>query len=113
MPAFRVALFDYDGTLAATSPAVAACMSRTLRERGEPVPDATRLSAVIASGVPLAKAFAALAPHLPDDDVDWCVRRYREHYLQADSAHTTRTVERGANSARTRVVRLTVPRMAY
>jgi phosphoglycolate phosphatase len=89
MPAFRVALFDYDGTLAATSPAVAACMSRTLRERGEPVPDAERLSAVIASGVPLEKAFAALAPHFPDDDVHWCVRRYREHYPQADSAHTT------------------------
>jgi len=89
MHAFRVALFDYDGTLAVTKPAVAACMSRTLRERGDPVPDAARLSAVIASGVPLEKAFALLAPHLLADDIQWCVRRYREHYPEADRTHTT------------------------
>jgi phosphoglycolate phosphatase len=89
MQAFRVALFDYDGTLAATNTAVAACLSRTLQERGEPIPDAAALSAVIASGAPLGRAFALLAPHLADDDVTWCVGRYRHHYPEADQIHTT------------------------
>lgn len=88
MTAFRIALLDYDGTLAITRPAVADCLRRTLLERGEAAPAASRLSAVIASGVPLAEAFEALSPHLNSGQVEHCVKRYREHYPQADHSMT-------------------------
>ncbi|SEQ64958.1 phosphoglycolate phosphatase [Faunimonas pinastri] len=83
MSHFDVFLFDYDGTLAATRNAVVECLSRTLGERGF-VASPAEIAAVVASGVPLEGAFAALLPEEARTDADECVRRYREHYPEVD-----------------------------
>ncbi len=87
MSGFRVYLLDYDGTLAATRPAAAACLTRTLQERGARLPAAS-IEAEIASGAPLERVFARLLPGATSADVDDCVQRYRTLYADVDREMT-------------------------
>jgi phosphoglycolate phosphatase len=80
MAAFGIALIDFDGTLVATHPAVAACLRRTLEEAAHAVPPDHEIAAVIARGLALPETFRAVAPALAADQVERCVDRYRIHY---------------------------------
>jgi phosphoglycolate phosphatase len=88
MTAFSIALIDFDGTLVATHPAVAACVRATLGEGGHVMPSDPEISAVIAQGLPLPETFRVLAPALAADDVEGCVTRYRIHYPALDAARS-------------------------
>jgi phosphoglycolate phosphatase len=87
MIGFRVYLLDFDGTLAATRPAGVAGLTRTLAERGMAVP-ASRMEAVIGTGVPLEVTLATLAPQLTDADIADCATRYRALYPDIDQELT-------------------------
>ena len=83
-----IILFDYDGTLARSKEAVAACFARTLVEHGEQMPSAARLAEVIAQGLPLEAAFMALAASPDPEGIARRVVRYREHYPEFDRQKT-------------------------
>lgn len=88
MNGFRVYLLDFDGTLAATRPAGVAGLTRTLAERGIAVP-ASRMEAVIGTGVPLEVTLATLVPQLTDADIAICATRYRVLYPEIDQEMTS------------------------
>ncbi len=85
---FRVYLFDFDGTIAATRPAARACLVRAVQEHGTTVGEADA-DAVIGSGAPLDVAVAALAPGLTRAEIAACVARYRALYPDIDREMTT------------------------
>ena len=72
-------IFDYDGTLADTAPAIKACASRVLREHGmsdEQIGDAGRLV-----GPPMPLGFT-LVYGIPEDDAVMLNCRYRQYFSQ-------------------------------
>jgi phosphoglycolate phosphatase len=85
---FRVYLFDFDGTIAATRPAARACLVRAVQEHGTTVGEADA-DAVIGSGAPLDAAIAALAPGFTGAEIAACVARYRALYPDIDREMTT------------------------
>jgi phosphoglycolate phosphatase len=88
MTGFEIALLDFDGTMAATRPGVAACLRRTLTELHRTEPDEAALSAVIARGLDLGDTFRRLAPRLSESEIEACVIRYRVHYPTVGIAGT-------------------------
>jgi phosphoglycolate phosphatase len=85
---FRIALLDFDGTMAATRPAVVACAKLTLATLGHGVPADDVITGVIARGLPLVEAFEALAGRLTPEETDRCVAFYRAHYPEIDRQHS-------------------------
>ena len=81
---FKIALLDFDGTIAATRPAVIACARLTLEACGHGVPADAVITGVVARGLPLVEAFAALTGSLAADEIDRCVSFYRAHYPAID-----------------------------
>jgi len=86
--AYRIALLDFDGTLAATRPAVVACMRVTLAEHGFAMPEEAAVEEVIAAGISLDQAVARLVPELSPQEIPACVAAYRANYPAIDVEHT-------------------------
>ncbi|MEN9245094.1 MAG: HAD family hydrolase [Thermostichales cyanobacterium SRBZ-1_bins_19] len=77
-------LWDFDGTLVDSQPAIMATIRTTLAIHGRPQPRAEEIRAIIGYG--LAKGFQLLDPGLPPAMVDRLVDTYRQHYPQADQS---------------------------
>ena len=83
MSDFRVVVFDYDGTLFDTRPAIVHCIQRTFAEAGRPLPDVDAIAATVKTGVPLHETLTDLEQRLEGDrtTLDKMVGVYRKIYL--------------------------------
>ena len=83
MSDFRVVVFDYDGTLFDSRPAIVHCIQRTFAESGRPLPDVGAIAASVRTGIPLHDTLTALERRLADDreTLEEMVGAYREIYL--------------------------------
>jgi len=84
--AFRLIVFDWDGTLMDSEARIVDAMRRALVETGLEVPPRERLRAVI--GLGLMEAVAALLPREDRTTHARVADRYRTHYLAADGVPT-------------------------
>jgi phosphoglycolate phosphatase len=71
-PKYKLAIFDFDGTLFDTRRAIAHCIQRTFDVRGQARPPATAISRTVSQGIGLEDTFSRLLPagnpqlsHLP------------------------------------------------
>ena len=76
-------MFDWDGTLMDSAPAIAACIQASCRDLGLPVPDQRTASHVI--GLGLRDALTYAVPDLVVADYGRMVERYRHHFLARDA----------------------------
>lgn len=72
----RLAIFDFDGTLADTAAVIVATMQETMRQLGLPVANERTCKDTI--GIPLKAGFRQIFPELPSDRLDCCVDLYRD-----------------------------------
>lgn len=82
-PRFRLLVFDWDGTLADSTDIIAAALQSACRDIGHAVPTAAAARFVI--GLGLVDALKYVAPTLPVERYPELARRYRHHYLAAES----------------------------
>lgn len=79
---YRLAIFDFDGTLFDTRGAITHSIRRTFEQLGSPQPTADAISTTVAKGIGLDDTFSQLAPHLQtrkNELKDW-VSTYRNIY---------------------------------
>jgi len=83
MSDFRVVVFDYDGTLFDTRPAIVHCIQRTFAEAGWPLPDVDAIAATVKTGIPLHATLTTLEQQLEGDrtTLEKMVGVYRKIYL--------------------------------
>jgi phosphoglycolate phosphatase len=83
MSDFCVVVFDYDGTLFDTRPAIVHCIQRTFAEAGWPLPDVDAIAATVKTGIPLHDTLTALERQLEGDrtTLEKMVGAYRKIYL--------------------------------
>ena len=79
---YPLLVFDWDGTLIDSAPAIVACIQAACRDLGLTVPDEARASHVIGLGLKDALSYAI--PGLPADDYGRVVEAYRRHFLVRD-----------------------------
>ncbi len=81
--AFAAVIFDYDGTLFDTRPAIMQCLERAFAECGRPVPARASIAETVKAGLTLSDTFLTLDVRLRHDRVslDELVRTYRRSYL--------------------------------
>jgi len=81
-PAFKVVIFDYDGTLFDTRPAIMHCIARTFEECGRAVPGANAVALSVQTGATLADTLLLLDAGLPrqDAELEELVATYRKLY---------------------------------
>ncbi len=79
---FELLVFDWDGTLMDSAPAIVASIQESCRDLGLPVPERERAAHVIGLGLKDALAYAV--PELPPSDYGKLAERYRYHYLSRD-----------------------------
>ena len=79
---YPLLVFDWDGTLVDSAPAIVACIQAACRDLGLTVPDEARASHVIGLGLKDALSYAI--PGLPADDYGRVVEAYRRHFLVRD-----------------------------
>ena len=76
-------VFDWDGTLMDSAPAIVASIQESCRDLGLPVPERERAAHVIGLGLKDALAYAV--PQLPPSEYGRLAERYRYHYLARDA----------------------------
>jgi phosphoglycolate phosphatase len=76
--AYRLIVFDWDGTLMDSTVGITAAIQEAARDLGLPVPDRERASHVI--GLGLQDALRAAVPDLPLDKYAEFVEAYRRHF---------------------------------
>jgi phosphoglycolate phosphatase len=83
MSDFRAVVFDYDGTLFDTRPAIVHCFQRAFTKMGRSLPEIEAVIATIKAGIPLHDTLTALEPQLGDDRLalNEMVCVYRSIYL--------------------------------
>ncbi len=81
----HIILFDLDGTLIDSTEAILESFRVTYDTLGVPAPQDADVTALI--GHPLDVMFARLG--FPADQIDTCVRTYKEHYRRISCAKTT------------------------
>jgi phosphoglycolate phosphatase len=83
MSAFKAVVFDYDGTLYDTRPAIVYCLRRALEEHGRPAPAPDALANTVRAGLTLPDSFLALDEKLRTDPdaIDGLVLTYRTLYF--------------------------------
>ena len=97
MHAYPLIVFDFDGTLANTLPAVAACMQQAFRDFGLPPPEESAVAGII--GLPAAECFQRLASgELPLQEAEAMVAHYRGRYPEFE--HLARLYEGAADVLR-------------
>ena len=79
---YPLLVFDWDGTLIDSAPAIVACIQAACRDLGLPVPEDARASHVIGLGLKDALSYAI--PGLPADDYGRMVESYRRHFRACD-----------------------------
>lgn len=79
---FDLIVFDWDGTLMDSTPAIVASMQAAARDLGLPVPDDKSANYVI--GLGLQEAMQTVLPDLDLRFYPRMVERYRYHYLSQD-----------------------------
>jgi len=79
---YPLLVFDWDGTLIDSAPAIVACIQAACRDLGLPVPEDARASHVIGLGLKDALSYAI--PGLPADDYGRMVESYRRHFRARD-----------------------------
>jgi len=77
--AYRLLVFDWDGTLVDSAGRIVACMRAAARETGLPLLPEERLRDVI--GLGLRQALARLFPGADEEALARFAARYRHHYL--------------------------------
>jgi phosphoglycolate phosphatase len=82
MSAFEVVVFDYDGTLFDTRPAIVHCIERAFEECGRPIPALAGIMRTVEAGLPLQETMVVLDQNLRDDQaaLDQLVETYRTLY---------------------------------
>jgi phosphoglycolate phosphatase len=80
--AFRLLVFDWDGTLADSTAIITHAIQQACRDLQLPAPDDGRARFVI--GLGLIDALRHVAPGLPATDYPRLSERYRHHYLARD-----------------------------
>src|SRR5271155_2924087 len=80
--AFRLLVFDWDGTLADSTAIITHAIQQACRDLELPTPDEGRARFVI--GLGLIDALRHVAPGLPATDYPRLSERYRHHYLARD-----------------------------
>jgi phosphoglycolate phosphatase len=80
---FRVVVFDYDGTLFDTRPAIVHCIQRAFAETLHAVPPLDAIAATVATGLSLPDTLVVLDQRLHSNRVilDELARTYRRLYL--------------------------------
>jgi phosphoglycolate phosphatase len=83
MSAFAAILFDYDGTLFDTQPAIVHCIRRTFEKSGRPMPALEDILHTVRSGIALPDTFSVLDEGLRGDPtaLNEHVATYRAIYL--------------------------------
>lgn len=79
---FDLIVFDWDGTLMDSTPAIVKCIQAAARDLGLPVPDRSAASHVI--GLGLQEAIQAAIPGVDSEYYPRLVERYRHHYFSQD-----------------------------
>ena len=83
MNGFKVVIFDYDGTLFDTRPAIVHCIQRAFAACGRPIPALETVAGTVRTGLPLQETFFVLDENLRTggDALDEVVKTYRKIYL--------------------------------
>lgn len=81
---YRLAVFDWDGTLLDSAGAIVACMQAAAIDLGLPPPDEETARHVI--GLGLHDALSQAMPGVPSSEYPRVAERYRHHYLARDHA---------------------------
>jgi phosphoglycolate phosphatase len=85
---FDLVVFDWDGTLIDSTPAIARSIQAAAADLGLPVPDFERASHVI--GLGLRDALAHAVPDLDPSRLAAFSERYRVHYLASEESRSVR-----------------------
>ncbi|MFO1414048.1 MAG: HAD-IA family hydrolase [Burkholderiales bacterium] len=80
--AYKLIVFDWDGTLSDSTALIARSLQAALRDMGEPVPDDAAARFVI--GLGLIDALRTVAPGLPAARQRELSAHYRKHFLAAE-----------------------------
>jgi phosphoglycolate phosphatase len=91
MSEFKVIVFDYDGTLFDTRPAILHCIQRAFAARGRSIPALDAISSTVKAGLPLQETFFVLDESLRGDRaaMNELVRTYRNAYLDESAPLVT------------------------
>jgi len=83
MSGFKVVVFDYDGTLFDTRPAIVHCIQRAFAVCGRPVPTLEAAAGTVRTGLPLQESFIVLDKNLRAEEtaLNEIVKAYRKIYL--------------------------------
>ena len=83
MNGFKVVVFDYDGTLFDTRPAIVHCVQRAFAACGRPVPTLEAAADTVRTGLPLQETFFVLDKNLRAERtaLNEIVKTYRKIYL--------------------------------
>jgi phosphoglycolate phosphatase len=83
MSGFKVVIFDYDGTLFDTWPAIVHCIQRAFAACGRPIPTREAIAGTVSAGLPLQETFFALDKNQRTERaaLNEIVKTYRRIYL--------------------------------
>jgi phosphoglycolate phosphatase len=83
MSGFKVVIFDYDGTLFDTRPAIVHCIQRAFAACGRPIPMLEAIAGTVRTGLPLQETFFILDKNLSTERaaLNEIVGTYRKIYL--------------------------------
>jgi phosphoglycolate phosphatase len=83
MSGFEAVVFDYDGTLFDTRPAIVHCMQRAFAACGRPIPELEAIAGTVRTGLPLQETFFVLDKNLRTERaaLNEIVQTYRKIYL--------------------------------
>jgi phosphoglycolate phosphatase len=80
---YKVIVFDYDGTLFDTRPAIIHCIQRAFAACGRPIPALEAIAGTVRTGLPLQETFFVLDKNLRTErtTLNEIVKTYRKIYL--------------------------------
>lgn len=83
MSEFKVVIFDYDGTLFDTRPAIVHCIQHAFAACGRPIPALEAVAGTVSTGLPLQETFFVLDENLRTEGaaLNEIVKTYRKIYL--------------------------------
>jgi len=79
---YQLVIFDWDGTLMDSALKIVRCFQAAARDSELPVPSAQDVHDII--GLGLHEAYTQLYPDRPNDQKEFAIERYRQHFLHFD-----------------------------